>query len=215
MKRILLLLFLLEARGAFGDETDTPQFHFFTVPSPANACFAVQSVRPWPGSGGIGLGDIVQYGRIQLFRSETGAELWHIDGVLCHAEEVFPADDLKHLAIVRCAFPSRLVESVPVVSFYAEGKLVKSYMLGELGFDFAKLDKSASHSSFARTERSTNAWSWQWPLGSKDAEIAEMALGTPPNPVWRGTVLELRALDGQRFRFDGVTGKLLDVTRTP
>lgn len=208
MKRSLLLL-LFAVHCAFADEPDEPHFHFFTIPSQANTCFVVQSVRPWSGRG-----DASQYGRIQLFRSDTGIEVWRMEGVLCNANEVFPADDLKHFVIVRSHFPSRQIDSVPVVLFYAAGKLIKSYTLKELVFDMSKLRKSVSHAEFARTARATDAWIWDYPLGTEGADAAALAVDAKPNPYWRGTVLELHTLDGQKFRFEGTTGKLLEATRS-
>jgi len=152
--------------------------------------------------------NISQYGRIQLFRSDTGKELWRIDGVLVYPDSVFPSDDRKHLVIVNTRLGFKSLNSVPILQFYSEGKLLKSYTLKDIGIDQSKLIKSVSHAIFVQIRRPEKAWEWEWPLDTKAAQIAVLARAEP-NPCWHESIFEIVTIDGQHFRFDSSTGKLL------
>jgi len=182
--------------------------HFFAIASPSNTCFAVQTVRQWKG-GGAGNR---KYGRLQLFRSDSGEELWRINHLLSSPNEVFPCDDFQHLVIVHSYIPQRSIEAQPVILFYSGGKLLKSYSLKDLNFDFGKLIKSVSHANFIEVHRVENAWAWEWPLGSEAAQIQIQTCVPNPNPHWQGNVFKLSMLDGQNLVFEAKTGDLIRTT---
>ena len=199
----LLLLLLAAASTARADEPDEPGFHFFVVPSPANRCHVVQTVRPWHETASV-----AQFGRLQVFATETGQELWRLDGVLCRENGVFPADDGEHLILVRDSVrggkdPTDMAR--PVILFYTHGQLSKSYSLGDLHIDPAKLQNSVSSTHWIATESNTQTWVWDWPPDSEQAEIHALTF-PKPNPHWQRGIFELTALDGQTFRFDPITG---------
>jgi hypothetical protein len=147
---------------------------------------------------------------LQLCRTNSGAELWRINHTLCLSEDVFPSDDLHHLAIVRSYFRTHGPDSMPVLSFYSDGKLLKSYTLKKLNFDLAKLDSSVSHSNFVKISRAeNNGWAWEWPLGTAAATQNALLKVPDENPQWHDAIFDLTMLDGQRLRFDARTGRLL------
>ena len=208
MRRHLILGICAFAPLCQADEPDSPGFHFFAVPSPSDTCVAVQTVRPWRA-------DSVrysQYGRLQIFRSDTGAELWRIEGVLASQDEVFPSDDLEHLVIVRSFVPLPAIDTAPVVLFYSKGRLLRSHTLKELEFDMKKLKKSVSHGDFAEVRRPEGTWSWERVLGTKAA--ASRTSSYKPNPRWTSAGFWLRTLDGQLIVFDPKTGALLGAKRS-
>lgn len=202
MKRAILIL-LAPTTFAFADASDEPGVHFFTVPSPSNKFHVVHTVRQWRAASSVS-----QFGRVQVFDTESGREVWRLDGVLVDEGGVFPADDGIHLVVLRrrlWGVGAEVKRHQPIILFYARERLLKSYTLDDLQIDAAKLSHSVSHSEFYLYRPMLGGWRWEWPLGTEAANI-EMRYTTEPNPYWRDGAFELRTIDDQRLRFDPATG---------
>jgi hypothetical protein len=191
---------------AFADQPDEPRDHFFTVPSPHNKFHVVHTVRSWKN-----VPNQSQFGRIQVFNTETGREAWRLEGALFEKCGTFPSDDGEHLVLLMCRLRgvgAEVKRNEPVLFFYERDRLVKSYSLEQLKIESAKLPHSVSHSEFYQYREMLNGWHWEWPPGSREFEI-EIRQMSEPNPYWQDGVLELKTNDGQKFRFDPATGAML------
>jgi hypothetical protein len=201
--RQFFLVLVSATIGVWADSPDEPGDHFFIVPSPGNKFHAVQTVRRWKDSQ-----HPRQFGRLQVFDTESGKELWRMEGVLADQGGVFPADDGVHLVILEQSLwgiGDRLKRDQPIIRFYARERLLKSYTLNDLRIDGAKLPHSVSHTQFYIFRPALGGWNWEWPLGTEAAEN-HLRFTTEPNPSWREGIFELKTADEQRFRFDPRTG---------
>ncbi len=157
--RTALLLFLLAVSVVRADESDEPPFHFFVVPSPSDKVHVVQTVRAWDHAA-----DVRPFGRLQVFETESGREIWRLDGTLAYATDVFPADDGEHLVITSSSVSGGrdpVNPTATILAFYAHGRLLKSYSLQDLHIDLAKLEHSVSHTHWFTPRAAYQGWHWE------------------------------------------------------
>jgi hypothetical protein len=209
LKRILFVLVLAMPVTAKGDASDEPGGHFFVAPSPGNKFHAVHTVRRWKD-----VPNLSQFGRVQIFETETGREVWRIEGVIVEDGGVFPADDGVHLVILQrtlWGLGDRMKRDQPIIQFYARDRLLKSYTLDDLHIDPKELPHSVSHTQYYRYQSMLPGWAWEWELGSEAAET-NIRYGIEANPIWRDGAFHLKTADGQQFRFDP-SGKRLPLAK--
>ena len=210
--KITLLAWFFISSLALADPSDEPGDHIFTIPSPANKFHVVQTVRNWKTGGNLS-----QFGRIQVFDTESGTEVWRMDGILADQQGILPADDGVHLVLLESRLRgtgNAVKRDVPVLRFYAHSRLVKSYTLDDLNISSDKLSRGVSHSAFFNPSPISTRWKWEWPLGT-DAATFEMLNPYKPNPFWHDGAFELTTIDRQMFRFAPSTGAILSRQSNP
>src|SRR5688572_24620006 len=118
MKRTLLFLLAMKF-AAWADASDEPGGHFFVVPSPANKFHVVHTVRRWSDAPNL---NVSQFGRVQVFETESGREAWRLEGILVDQGGIFPGDDGVHLVILNRGLwgvGARMKRDQTVIRFYA------------------------------------------------------------------------------------------------
>jgi len=185
-KKTFHILLGMLVLGWFADPAfaDSPAPNMEHVVYSANHQFSIRMTPgPEEGWGGYGAGEGIVS---RIDQEGHGEELWKVN---FYAAQPMLANDGRHM-IVFGPWASELSDLA--VSFYEEGKLLRSYTVGDLVEDPARLERTVSH------------FFWRSNTGGDAASFAAS-----------GKELHLKLIDGTQYIFDINSGQILNKKHLP